>query len=349
LLLLGVLHVHALYALMPSLQHAPTIGASALQMKALTPHVVLFFALAGMTSHRLGEKPLQSVLHRSLLLLVIGAATHVAGTVVEHVLWLPWSGWYPVLRDIGKPLLLGTGLLSLGWFFVTLAVVRLFAFAWARSFAVFALAAATVAALLVAAWALGLPNNLYEWRNWPAAFVAFLIGQRLPRDVSVPHSVGALCVVAGMVLPLMNHPTIPDDGLCLSCHPEFIAYPTVGAFGFAPFYLLHELLALVGLLWLVRQVGSTRFGRMLGWFGRRSLALLMLHGCIASALYGLYKAIDPALDGLPFFVVVLVGNPLAHALAYGLLGAPIEGFVALCSRAARRVVAIPPRPMIRRA
>jgi hypothetical protein len=348
LLLLGVLHVHALYALIPSLESPSDLTAAVVQMKMLTPHVVLFFALAGMTSRRLAGKSLRSVLQQSILLLLVGAAAHVLGTLVEHALWLPWNGWYPLLRDIGKPLLFGTGLLSLGWFFVTLAVVRMFAYTWGRSLVVFALAAAAVTLGVAASRALGGPDNLYEWRNWPAAFVAFMIGQRVSQDLHVPHAIGVPCFVIGLVLPLLNHPGLLNGGLSLHSHISFIAYPTVGGFGFAPLYFVQEFIALFGLLWLVRQFGAHHFARLLAWFGRRSLVLLMLHSCIASALYGLYKAIDPPIDGLAFFAVVLVVNPLAHFVAYRLVGRQADGVIALCARAARWVVFATRRPMIRR-
>jgi peptidoglycan/LPS O-acetylase OafA/YrhL len=348
-LLLGVLHVHALYALLPAVDSTRDAAASLLQMKMLTPHVVLFFALAGMTSRRLGDKPLRAVMHQSLLLLFIGAATHVLGMLVEHALWLPWNGWRPLLRDVGKPLLLGSGLLSMAWFFITLAVVRLFAYAWSVGMRTFVVAAGIAGALIAASLMLGGPNNLYEWRNWPAAFVAFMIGQRIDAQRRVPHALGLPCALAGIVLPLTNHPQVLEEGLCFACRIDFIAYPTIGSFGFAPLYFVQELLALIGLLWLVGQIGAGRLRRMLGWFGRRSLVLLMLHSFIASALYGLYKAIDPPLDGVLFFVLVLFVNPLAHYTAYRLLHKPANGLVALATRLARRVVSSPRRPIMRRA
>jgi peptidoglycan/LPS O-acetylase OafA/YrhL len=348
-LLLGVLHVHALYALLPAVDSTRDAAASLLQMKMLTPHVVLFFALAGMTSRRLGDKPLRTVVHQSLLLLFIGAATHVLGMLVEHALWVPWSGWRPLLRDVGKPLLLGTGMLSMAWFFVTLAVARLFAYAWTRSTRAFVAAAAIACVLIAASLMLGGPNNLYEWRNWPAAFVAFMIGQHVNAQRSVPHAVGLPSALAGIVLPLTNHPQVLAEGPCLACHIEFIAYPTIGSFGFAPLYFVQELLALIGLLWLVGLIGPSRLGHLLAWFGHRSLVLLMLHSLIASALYGLYKAVDPPLDGAFFFLLVLFVNPLAHYTAYRLLHKPANGFVALATRLARRVVSSPRRPIMRRA
>jgi hypothetical protein len=348
-LLLGVLHVHALYGLLPAVDGARDAAASLLQMKMLTPHVVLFFALAGMTSRRLGDKPLRTVMHQSLLLLFIGAATHVLGMLVEHALWLPWNGWRPLLRDVGKPLLLGTGLLSMAWFFITLAVVRLFAYAWTVGMRTFVIAAGIACVLIAASLMLGGPNNLYEWRNWPAAFVAFMIGQRIDAQRRVPHALGLPCALAGIVLPLTNHPLVLQEGLCLGCEIEFIAYPTIGGFGFAPLYFVQELLALIGLLWLVGLMGAGRLARMLAWFGRRSLVLLMLHSLIASALYGLYKAIDPPLGGVLFFALVLVVNPFAHYAAYRLLHQPANGFVALCTRLARSIVSWPRRPIMRRA
>ena len=89
IMLLWVLHVHAVYALLEHRPDADFALAGWLQIKVLAPHVVIFFALAGMTGKALADKAFAVVARRLLTLMLVAIASHVVGVLIEHALWKP--------------------------------------------------------------------------------------------------------------------------------------------------------------------------------------------------------------------------------------------------------------------
>jgi hypothetical protein len=332
----GVFHAHATYALMEHFSDPESIRMAALQLKALTVHVTLFFALAGMTSHALADKTLASVLSRSAMLLAVGALAHVVGVFLAYMVWKPWHSLYDFARDIGKPLVYGTEHTSFSWFFIVLAVVRLLAFAWLRHRAIFFAALALVA--MVAAAPVRLPDNLYEWRYWPAAFALFMLGTRVPVGWRVPHWAGIMGTALGLTLPLVNHPTLLSDGLCLECHPQFILEPKLGSYGVPALFFFHVGASLFGLLWLAQQLVRTRAQPLLAYVGRHSLQLLVLHGWITWSVYALAGYVKLQSGGVALFVAVFVVNTALHLALYGVLRRPLDAAILLCSRLGRQAV-----------
>ncbi len=347
LLLLGVFHIHALYA---SLEHLGEVARQAQwQIKVLAPHVALYFALAGMTSRSLADKAWPAVVHRSLMLLLLALFSHALGVLILQALLKPWPSVPTLLAEVARPLVYGTGYAtSVEWFFVVLAVVRLFAFAAARGWHRLLFALVAAAALVSAARFLGAPDNAYEWRNWPAALLLFWLGTRLAPNWRVPHALGLICAVAGLTLPLLNRPALLRDGPCLTCDIDFVAQPMLGGYGVMPLYLLQEGVATLGLLWLAQQVAPLRLGRFLAWVGRHSLQLLLLHGWVSVATYGLIWQVLPSAPGSWLFMAIFLVNTALHLLLYRLLRRPLDRVVALCAAASRRLVALARRPIITR-
>ena len=338
LLLLGVFHVHALYALLDHL-HDPQFRALALlQIRFLTPHVVLFFVLSGMTSRALADKPAALMLHRSLSLWMLAVASHLVSVVIDHALWKPWSGAYPVVRDLAKPIVLGTGWWSFGWFFVVLAIVRLFAYVWARDRRTFAAAAVGSAVMIAASLLFELTDNFFEWRYWPAAFVLFVIGQHLHANLRIPHWAGVPATLAGLLLPVLNHPTVLTDGPCMACAPHALAEPMVGYFGLLPVFALQVGVSIVGLLWLAPFLSIGAPGRLLSFIGQRSMQFLVLHGWISFSVFGLVSYLPLASAGTWLFFAIVVINPLLHMALYRLLQTPLDRLIALCSSASRWLI-----------
>jgi hypothetical protein len=340
LMLLGVFHVHAVYVMLEFLGDPASIDLARLQVKLLTGFVVLFFALSGMTSGSLQHKPWGLIVQRSVWLLVLAAAVNSLAVLIEHALWHPWKGIWPIVKDVAKPVVLGTGHTTFAWYFVVLAVVRLAAFALARSWLHFLGVSALAVAAIAATKALALPDNLFEWRVWPAAIFMFAIGQRLPANLRVPHWVGAAATVSALLLPLLNHPSLPQQGPCLACDLAFVAEPAIGRWGWAPVFLLQTAMALIGLLWLSQMVSALPLGRFLAWLGRRSIPMLVLHSWVVVSIYGVIGFAQLHSAGPALFAVLFLVNALLHVALYRLLRRPLDHFVALCAGASRRIMGL---------
>jgi hypothetical protein len=338
LLLLGVFHIHALYAALDHLGNGELARQAQWQIKALAPHVALYFALAGMTSRSLADKAWPLVLQRSLMLLLVALFSHALGVLILHALSTPWTSAFDLLVEIARPVIEGTGYSTfVAWFFVVLAITRLFAFALAKGWRYFIVALACTAALVATGRWLGLPDNLYEWRNWPAALVLFWLGTRIAPAWRVPHALGMLSVMAGLALPLINRPALWREGVCLACDTGFVAQPMVGSYGFMPLYFLQEGIAVVGLLWLSQAAATLSVGRFLAYVGRHSMPLLLLHGWLILSLYGLVAYVLPRQAGTWLFVAIFAVNTVLHLMLYRLLQTPLDRFIALCSAASRRL------------
>lgn len=340
MLLLGVLHIHVLHWLLDHLPDADTTRLAGLQIKLLTPHVVLFFALSGMTSAALADKTFAIVGQRSLMLILLAAFSHAIGVLIQYALWRPWRDGIDAWAELMRPIVLGTGHVNvIGWFFVVLAVVRVSAFVWSWNRRVFVLLLAVAVAAAVASERLGLPDNVYEWRHWPAALLMFVLGTRLAQGPRVPHWIGLPAAIAGLALPLFNRPGLWAQGWCLRCDSQFVAQPIVGGYGFWPLYAAQEVLAVFGLLWLAGLLARTPLARVLAWVGRRSLPLLVLHGWVILSAYGLIAFIAMPSAGAWLFLVVFAANTLLHLLLYKLLAKPLGLFFTTCSKASRKFVA----------
>jgi hypothetical protein len=341
ILLLGVFHIHALYALLEHMGDADMAGLAWLQVKVLAPHVVLYFALSGMTSKALADKRLALVAARSQMLMLVAIFSHVIGELLQLALWKPWDSAQDALTDMALPIALGTGHSNyVAWFFVVLAVVRLLAFWLTSNVRAFAILIGVAAAAVAASVALDLPDNLYEWRNWPAALLMFMLGTRIAQGWRVPHWAGLPAILVGLALPLFNRPMLWTEGPCLNCDPQFVAQPMVGSYGFMPLYLVQELLAVLGLLWLARMAASTAIGSALAWVGRRSIQLLVLHGWVIVSVYAVAAFIAPLLTSAWMFLAVFAGNVLLHVMLYKLLERLLSRFLLACSRASRKLVAM---------
>ena len=340
-LLLGVFHIHALHALLDHLGDGSASRLAWLQIKLLSPHVVLFFALSGMTSTSLADKAFSIVASRSLMLVFVAALSHAIGVLSVYALWDPWPSTLNLLKALAGPIVFGTGHANfIGWFFVVLAVVRVFAFLLGWNWRVFLLVAAIAVAAIVVSRRLGLPDNLYEWRQWPAALVLFVLGTRIGQGWRVPLWVGLPATLGGLLLPLFNRPALLAEGACLRCDPQFVAQPMVGGYGFMPLFFAQELLAVFGLLWLAGLLTTSPMARALAWVGRRSLPLLVLHGWIVLSAYGLASFVSAASAGPWLFVAVFAANTLLHVLMYRILARPLGVFFMACSTSSRRLVSM---------
>jgi hypothetical protein len=338
LMLLGVIYIHVLIATLDHFGDTLNGRLAYLQIKLLAPNVAVFFALAGMSSRLLGAKAWPVVVQRSLMLVLLAWLSHVVGVVIQHLLWTPWPAALPLLKTLLRPLAYGIAHSTfVPWFFVVLAVARLFAYACARGWQVFLVALIGAVALVAAARAAGLPDNFYDWKRWPAAVLMFLIGMRLSPAWRVPHTLGLLGALGMLALSIVNRPALLREGVCLHCDLLFIAQPMVGEFGSMPAYFAQQGLAVIFLLWLSQQAAASHAARLLAYIGRQSIQLLMLHGWVILSFYGLMYYLLPRSVGAWVFVAIFALNVALHLALLRLLASPLGACLGWCSAASHRL------------
>lgn len=342
ILLLGVFHVHALYVLAYGLPSPDAGPLTFVQIKLLSPLVSVFFVLAGMTAPAIGQKPFQVVAARSLALYLLACASHLVGVPLE---WLvlrdpvaPWI-WSERTADLLLPLVTGTRFSThVAWFMSVLATTRLLAWLWQRN----RLACCAVLGNLVAAGQLmevaDLGQNIHEWRNLPAAVAFFLLGTWLPKRMDIPAIRVLSLTVVVVFIGLINRPALFVDGICLDCDPQFAADQMVGRWGAAPLFFLQQVAAAFMILGVSRGIAPTPLGAAVGYFGRHSLLMLLLHGWMILTIYPLLAGFAPDGDRGFVFLAVFAINVVLHAALFRVTERGLKACLALCSEVARRLV-----------
>jgi hypothetical protein len=355
LALICVFYVHALHGVIDLFDQRWMYWLAVAQVKVLSPHVAVFFALAGMTSRSLGAKPWTHVAKRSLMLLLLAFASHVVGVLIQHALWTPWPSPVGLARELLRPALHGSGHSTfIPWFFVALAAARVFGYAWSRGWRAFMSVLAAAAAIIALSQWIGLSRDFYYWQTWPATTAMFLLGMYVRDGWRVPHPLGTVCLFAMLTLPVVNRPGLWADGVCLTCEAEFTSQPVLGAFGFAPLYFLLELFALVGWLWLAQAVATSPLRALLVYIGRNSMQFLLLHGWVLLTVYA-YAGVTvretgliARFSGLWMFPATLIALVVLHLLLYRVASRPINSLVGLCTAVSGRSVTLLRRlPLLR--
>lgn len=331
-LLIGVFYVHSLYGVIGTIGDPMNAPAAGLQMKLLAPNVAAFFFLNGMTSRYLANKPFRNALRHSLMLLLLAAGSHVVSMIVDQLLYQTHGSKRAFLRAMVEPLLLGTGYVNfIGWFLVVLAVARLFVYAFQYSYKVFALAVAVATGAILAGQYLGAVDNIYEWRNWPAAVLFMLLGSRMPPAERIPDTVGFAALPVALVLAWFNTPTLLSEGPCLACNLGFVAQPMVGQYGAAPVYVVQQLAFITFLWWVSARLPQGLPARVARYFGTAPLQFLILHGFLLVSLYPAASRGLPKFESGFLFVAVFSSVIVVHAIAFQLLKRPLDRFVVLAS------------------
>ncbi len=311
LLLLGVIYVHALHWVVAMHGDADVDRWAQWQIKLLGGHVVLFFALAGMTQRQLADKPWRVVLSRSLMLLGLAAACHVGAVLIELAVYAPSTHPYDLLRAIVKPLVYGDMDTS-AWFFLVLAVVRVLGWLLLRHWRWFVIAAMLLAAVIALSLARQWSDNLWGWRHWPAALLLFMVGMRVPSGWTVPHRWGLPLFALAVALPLLNSPSVADGQWCVWCDHDVLITPALGLQGPMPLlFWAQALLSVPALVWLAALLGASPLARLLVATGRHSHALLLLHAWLVP-LTGFAAWLPFTLGAPGLFPAVLFGAALVH-------------------------------------
>ncbi|WP_150290581.1 acyltransferase family protein [Sphingobium estronivorans] len=337
--LLGVFHLHILFALLKLAPDPSAFSASLLQIKLLAGHVSAFFFLGGMGARGLKRRTVESVAMQSVMLLLLAVLSHFGGFALNALIYGPPATLHDLLRTLVRPILHGTGYSTfVAWFFVVLAVIRPLAYLFERSRIGFAAAVTAIAIVIAYGESRHWPYNLYEWRNWPFAGLFFLMGMRLSRSWQVPAITGAGGLLLSLAAAWFNGPDLWRSGLCWTCNLNFLPYPMVGTAGFIPLALVQEVGFLLFLLWVSRLDRPVWPRRIARWFGRYSLQFLLLHGWVITAFYPLLIGALANQERHLLLAAVLLLNAPIHALLFHLLRPMLDRAIALCFSLSRGLV-----------
>jgi hypothetical protein len=339
-LIICVIYVHILYVVQAVGVPAGSTPFTDAQIKLLAPHVTVFFYLSGLTSRQIGKRNFASVAQNSLTLLMIAWVVHIVGLLAATAIY----GGYPTARalfhDLVKPVILGTGDVTyVAWFFTVLAVARLLAWIFEKSKIGFVVAVLAISAAVWTSQRLGLPDNIYEWRNWPVATLFFLLGMKTPKTFRLSAALALAALAGSLALTWINEPGMWHHAPCLRhCRLDFVSQPMVGQYGSLPVFLMQE--ALFG-LFLVAAAGWTVpfITRTARFFGVPSLQILILHGWIIASLFPVLGYVLPHHENIALLVLLFFAGPAIHAAFYLLLRLPLNWTVASISDVSRRVIA----------
>jgi len=333
-MLLGIIYMHALIAF-ASTRAPEGVMASFVQIKLLAPHVSVFFLLSGMGARRIARRSVFQITRQSVALVLLAIISHVSGFLIQVAVEGTGGGFGRSLRMLVEPILLGTGYSTfVAWFFLSLAMARFLTYLLYRNMAVFAAVVVGLTGLVLLARQLGLPDNIYEWRTWPPAFLFFLIGTRLPAYLVIPVPLGFAAALGSAVLTWFNRPGVLIDGPCLECDITFVSQPMVGGFGSFPVFLVQELLFFAFLISVSRLARPEWVTRLPYFFGKYSMQILLLNGWFLLVFNAWLLPLLPERDSALLFAGLLGGGALAHRALYVLLKRPIDMMLLLSFRAA---------------
>ncbi len=339
-MLLSVFYVHTLYALIATIPDPSNAPLSFIQIKLLAPHISVFFFLSGMTSRGIGKRNFNSILQQSLMLLFMAWISQLVGMLISVALYGGYPSVDAFIKATLKPIVYGTGDCTyVAWFFTVLAVTRILVWIFERNNFAFVFVWALIVMLIYVAWRLYLPDNLWEWRNWPAATLFLLIGMRIPRDWQVPHYLGVTAFVGTMILTWFNQPGVLHAVPCVTCNIEFVAQPMVGEYGSLPVFIVQEILFLLFLLWFSQFRWPAILGRVVRYFGRPSAQFLLLHGWVITAVYPFMTSHFPPKENLLLILAFFLLNPCFHAALFKVLENPLNKVLMFCFASGRWVTA----------
>ena len=321
-LLIFVFYTHAMLGV------AAHLGTNAwyvlFQLKYLVPGISAFFLLSGMSAPNMARKGYEPILRRSFSLLLFAIVSHLGGFLIMLAGHL-YDPPYAAAKALVRPLVYGIDYEGfIGWFFLTLAIARLFAYQFLRSWPVFLAIAAGLACLVWFGKRLGLPDNIYEWRNWPAATLFFLIGMHWPRGWRIPHLIGVPAMVLSVLLALVNRHGLFHFGPCLTCDMRFQSEAMIGKYGSILVYIPQQMLFALFLVWFAQRTAPTLIGRTARFFGRSSLPILLMHGWVLLTIYPGILSGMPSYETPYLFVGILCTAIVVHAVLYSLLSRPLD-------------------------
>ncbi len=329
-LLLGVFFIHGLYGLIWWMDDWHQAPISFSLVKIISPQISIYFFISGLSMRSIGKKSLRAVLPQSLMLILVAWVSEGAGLVMQNTFYGGSGYGMHFIRLDVAPMIYGTGGCTfVTWFFTVLAVTRLLAWLFERNKFGFVGAWLLIAGLVMLAKRLHLPDNLWEWRNWPAATLFTILGMHLKKDWQVPRWLGMAGLVGGLLLTWFNVPGMWHTRPCLTCHINFVAQPMVGSYGFLPAFLAEAGLFFLFFLYAA-QSPPALIGRIGRYFGRASLQFLLLHGWLVVGLEPAIAAQLPQRESILLVVAILVITPLVHAIFFKYMENMLNRILAAC-------------------
>ena len=336
-MLLLVFFVHGLYDYtypMNSWTDAPLAFAL---IKLVAPQIPLYFLLSGMSLRGIGKKSFRAVLPQSLMLIFLAWVSEGLGIIPDELLYNNDGTGLTFIKALVKPIIYGTGGCTyVTWFFTVLAVGRILVWIFEKSKLYFALSWLVIFGLVLAAKHLHLPDNLYEWRNWPIAALFLVIGMKFPKDWVVPTWVGIATSAIGWPLTWFNVPGMWHTAPCLTCHVDFVAEPMVGAYGFLPVYIIEQFCLFLAILWMAQAMPAF-MGRIAQYFGRASLQFLLLHGWLIVTLFPVIANFLPLKGNILILAAIYLLNPPIHATIFYFTEGYLNRILAFCFQCGRSV------------
>ena len=336
-LLLVVFFTHGLYDYTYQMNDWPDAPLAFAMIKLLAPQIAIYFLLSGMSLRGVGKKSFRAVLPQSLMLIFLAWVSELVGIIPDELLYNNDGTGLSFIKAAVKPVIYGTGGCTfVTWFFTVLAVGRILVWIFEKNKFYFALSWLVIAGLILAAKHLHLPDNLYEWRNWPIAALFMVIGMKFPKDWAVPRAIGVTGWVAGMVLTWFNVPGMWHNAPCLTCQIDFVGQPMVGSYGFLPVYILQELCVFLGVLWAAQSMPAliAKFGQ---YFGRASLQFLLLHGWLIVTLYPVLASFMPPRHEFLVLAAIAIFGPIIHAGVFYYTETYLNRVLAFCFESGRSV------------
>jgi hypothetical protein len=336
-LLLWVFLIHGLYDYTYPMNDWTDAPLAFALIKLAAPQIAVYFLLSGMSLRGIGKKSFRAVLPQSLMLIFLAWISEGLGIIPDELLYNNDGTGIAFIKAAVKPMVYGTGGCTyVTWFFTVLAVGRILVWIFERNKFYFALSWGVIASLILLAKHWHLPDNLYEWRNWPAAALFMVIGMKFPKRWPVPWAIGVGGLATGFVLTWFNVPGMWHTVPCLACQIDFVAQPMVGAYGFLPAFIVEQLLMFLGVLWLA-QVLPPAIGKIGQYFGRASLQFLTLHGWLIVTIYPVIASLLPAHQTLLVVAGYAILGPPLHAVIFHYTERYLNQVLACCFQSGRSV------------
>lgn len=341
-LLLGVFFIHCLYDatyFMTDWRQAPVSFAL---IKILSPLISIYFFLSGLSMQGIGKKSLRSLLPQSLMLIFVSWVSEGLAIIIRNLLYGGYGYGIQFIKAALKPIVYGTGGCNyITWFFTVLAVARILAWIFERNKIYFVLTWMVIAGLILAAKHLHLPDNIYEWREWPAATLFIVIGMKFPKDWKVPRAVGLGALVGSVLLLWFNVPDIWTTRPCLTCNMLFAAAPSVGGFGSLPVFIAGVFLNFLFVLWAAQDPYPAVIGKVGRYFGRPSLQFLLLHGWVLVTIEPIIASYFPLHEKIPENLILVLGLlifiPAIHAVIFNYSEGFLNRVLNVCFKYGRSV------------
>jgi fucose 4-O-acetylase-like acetyltransferase len=344
-----VLYGHALEILFLERPDAFVLVPAFLQYKVLAAFAMpLFFLVSGAGAARLAGKGWRNVLKTSLFLLALAYSVHALGLLtLAGQQGLGFGPDIDLLRYGLESSLKGRDFSTVVvWFLVSLAFVRLIAFAVFR-LAPPRLAWAIIAAIGVASLVVPHLPQAFMLRTWFAGTVFFALGMAFAGHARTAPPWLALALAPAVAwLALANRGCAYDP---LSACPQWrlgaesVVWLHAGEVGFIPLFYVTAALGCVLALCIARALAGSVIGPPLARIGRKTLELLVINGFVLVFL-------QPALQHIPLgeaefwlYPLLLAGVIALHLLLLRLLQRPLSALQRFASRVAERLIGLVPQ------